>query len=492
MNFRVILNNLGKVCVVLAALLMLPMLVAILYAESCWWAFLVVAGISVVLGLPLVLWCRPKNQVYFAKEGLVTVALTWITVSVIGALPFVISGEIPNYIDALFEIVSGFTTTGATILTGEQIESMAKGMLFWRSFAVWIGGMGVIVFVMAVAGGATERSMHILRAEMPGPTVDKLVPRARTTTKILYLIYMGMTFALMVLLVCGGMPLFDSVIHAFGTAGTGGFSVCADSIANYSPFCQWTITVFMILFGVNFNLYYLCVVRKFRSAITSQEFWIYIGILIVSAVGVTCNLFFVNPEPYLQNFGDAVRHAVFQVASFMTTTGYTSIPAYTNINSWPVLARSVLFILMFVGGCAGSTAGGLKVSRAVMLWGGIKKQVRKLIHPSQANVVKFEGKAVSDATLHSVSNYFGIYMLIIFGVFIVLGFDPNVELDIETNISAAVSCFNNIGPAFGEAASGYYVYSYFSKLVLTFAMLFGRLEIYPMLICLAPSTWLKK
>lgn len=490
MNYRVIFNNLGKVCLVLAVLLMLPMLVAFLYAESCWWAFLAVAGICACLGAPLTFCCKPKNQVYFAKEGLVTVALCWITVSCIGALPFVISGAIPSYIDALFEIVSGFTTTGATILRGAEIENLAKCMLFWRSFAVWIGGMGVIVFVMAVTGGSAARSMHILRAEMPGPTVDKIVPRARTTAKILYLIYIGMTLLLIVLLVLGGMPLFDSIIHAFGTAGTGGFGVRADSIASYSTFCQWVIAIFMILFGVNFNLYFLIVARRFRSALTSQEFWVYIGILAVSSGILTVNI--LSLFPYTQNIGDSIRYAVFQVASFMTTTGFTSMPASSSINDWPVLSRTVLFVLMIIGGCAGSTAGGFKVSRTIMLMCGVKKELRKVIHPRNATAVKFEGKSVSENELHSVANYFALDMAITLFVFLLLCLDGNANLTFETNISAAVSCFNNIGPAYGAASGGFFVYSDFSKIVLTLAMLFGRLEIYPMMICLTPSTWLKK
>lgn len=490
MNFRVIFQNLGRVSLVSGILLLLPMIVALCYAEACWWAILVTAAIFAVVGILLVLLCKPKNDIFFSREGLITVALSWIWVSAIGALPFVICGEIPNYIDALFETVSGFTTTGATILTGPQIESMSYGLLFWRSFTHWIGGMGVIVFVMALASGETNRSMCILRAEMPGPTVDKLVPRARTTAKILYLLYVGFTFVEIVMLVFGGMPIFDSIVHAFGTAGTGGFGIKADSIAGYNAYCQWVIAIFMILFGVNFNLYYLMLMRKFRTAFSSRELWLYLSIITVSTVAVAINIS--SQFSYTQGAGESIRHAVFQVAAFISTTGYSTIPASSSINSWPLLSKAVLFLLMFIGGCAGSTGGGLKVSRVAMLGCAIKKEIRKVLHPRNANVVKFEGKVVTDQTLHSVTSYFGLYMLLTMVTFILLCFDSCPDLSVETNITATVSCLNNIGPAYGVAASGYYMYSWFSKIVMCFAMLLGRLEIYPILLILWPKTWIKK
>jgi len=490
MNYRVIFQTLGKVSLMLGILLVIPTVLSACLAESCWWALATTAGIAAAIGLPLWLCCKPKNHVIFSKEGLIIVSLAWIWVSLIGALPFVISGAIPNYIDAFFETASGFSTTGATILKGDQIESMAKGLLFWRSFTHWIGGMGVIVFVMAIAGGAADRSMHVLRAEMPGPTVDKIVPRARDTAKILYLLYVVFTFVEIVALIIAGMPIFDSVVHAFGTAGTGGFGIKADSIASYNAACQWIITVFMILFGVNFNLYYLMIMRKFKTAFSSRELWIYGGIIVVSALIIGFNIS--GQLSYTQSVSDTVRHSAFQVASFISTTGYSTIPASGSINLWPILSRGILFLLMFIGGCAGSTGGGLKVSRVAILCCAIKKELRKVVHPRNANAVKFEKKSLSDETLQSVAGYFGLYVLVLVATFLILCIDPHSELSVESNITAAVSCLNNIGPAYGVVANGYYMYSPLSKLVLSVVMLVGRLEIYPILLTLTPSTWLKK
>ncbi|MCM1194618.1 MAG: TrkH family potassium uptake protein [Corallococcus sp.] len=490
MNYRMIFNTLGKVGVMLSVLLAIPMILSACLAESCWWAFAITIGISLVIGLVLMLCLKPKSNVFYSKEGLIIVSLSWVYVSLIGALPFVISRAIPSYIDALFEITSGFSTTGATILTGDQIESMAKGLLFWRSFSHFIGGMGVIVLVMAVLSGTSDRSMHILRAEMPGPTVDKIVPRAHSTAKILYLIYVGLTVAEIIALIIAGMPIFDSVVHAFGTAGTGGFGIKADSVASYNPACQWIITVFMLLFGVNFNVYFLLIVRKFRSAFASRELWIYAGIVIVATTAIAINI--TNQLPFTQSVSDGVRHSVFQVASFLTTTGYSTVPASSSINAFPLLSKGLLFILMFIGGCAGSTAGGLKISRVALLGCAVKKELRRVLNPRNANAVKFEGKIVSDETMHGVTNYFAVYMFVIAVTFVLLCFDPAEGLSAESNITAAVSCVNNIGPAYGVAASGYYMYSWFSKLVMTLAMLVGRLEIYPVLLAFTPMTWIKR
>ena len=494
MNYRMIFHTTGKVALVLAALLVIPMILSASLLESCWWAFAITIGVSLIIGLVLVLSLKPKSNVFFSREGLIIVSLAWVYVSLIGALPFVISRAIPSYIDALFETASGFSTTGATILTGDQIENMAKGLLFWRSFTHWIGGMGVIVFVMALVSGASDRSMHILRAEMPGPTVDKIVPRARTTAKILYALYIGLTIAEIIALIIAGMPVFDSVVHAFGTAGTGGFGIKADSIASYNAACQWIITVFMILFGVNFNVYYLLLMRKFRSAFSSRESWIYGGLIIVSVTVVAINITNTNNPDllYAKSVGDGIRHAAFQVASFLTTTGYSSIPASSSLNALPLLTKGLLFVLMFIGGCAGSTAGGLKVSRVALLGCAVRKELKCVLNPRNANAVKFEGKIVSEETLRGVTAYFGLYMFIIVATFLVLCFDGAEGLSVEANITAAVSCVNNIGPAYGKVASGYYMYNPLSKLVLTLAMILGRLEIYPLLLACSPLTWTKR
>ena len=475
-----ILNTVGLMLKVEAALLLLPAIAALIYGESCLWSILISAAISLAAGFALTLLSRPKSQVIYAREGFITVALAWVAVSAVGALPFYISREIPSYIDAFFETVSGFTTTGASILL--NVEVMSRGLLFWRSFTHWVGGMGVLVFVMALVPSVTDRSIHIMRAEMPGPVVGKLMPRARDTASILYKIYVGMTLLQIILMWIGGMPLFESIVHAFGTAGTGGFGVKADSIAGYSPYLQWVITVFMLLFGINFNLYYLLLIRRFRAAAQSSECWYYLGI-----VGVCIALITVNILPMYANFREALRLSAFQVASIVTTTGY----ATADFNLWPQFSKAILLLLMIMGACAGSTGGGLKVSRAVMLFKMVGKEIRHLLHPRSVNSVRFEGKHVDGATLKSVSSYFAIYIICILAICLILSLEP---FDLETNLSATLACFNNIGPGLAAVgpASNYAAYSPASKLVLSLAMLLGRLEIYPLLLTLAPGTWIRK
>lgn len=480
MNRKMVFYTIGQMLVTLAVLLVLPAIISALYLESCLWAFLITIAIALVLGGTLLLLFKTGNQVIYAKEGFVTVALVWLALSAVGALPFYISGEISSYVDAFFETVSGFTTTGASILT--DIESMSRGLLFWRSFTHWVGGMGVLVFVMAIIPNVSDRSIHLMRAEVPGPIVGKLLPKTKDTAKILYLIYIALTVIETVFLLCGGMPLFDSVVHAFGTAGTGGFGIKADSIAGYSPYLQWVIAIFMAMFGINFNLYYLLLLRKLRAVIKSTELWCYLGIIFTSVVLITANIY-----PLYGSFSESLRNSAFQVSSIMTTTGY----ATADFNLWPGLSKGILFLLMLIGACSGSTGGGLKISRIVILFKLIAKEIKHMLHPRSVATVTFEGKPVDDATLRSVSNYFAIYMVCFFSIFIVLCFEP---FDLETNISATAACFNNIGPGFsavGPTAS-YAEYSVFSKLVLSFAMLLGRLEIFPLIIALSPATWSKK
>ena len=475
-----ILNTVGLMLKVEAVLLLLPAIAALIYGESCLWSILISAAISLAAGFALTLLSRPKTQVIYAREGFITVALAWVAVSAVGALPFYISREIPSYIDAFFETVSGFTTTGASILA--NVEVMSRGLLFWRSFTHWVGGMGVLVFVMALVPSVTDRSIHIMRAEMPGPVVGKLMPRARDTASILYKIYVGMTLAQIVLMWIGGMPLYESIVHAFGTAGTGGFGVKADSIAGYSPYLQWVITVFMLLFGVNFNLYYLLLIRRFRAAAQSSECWYYLGIVGVSIALITANIL-----PMYKNFQEALRLSAFQVASIVTTTGY----ATADFNLWPQFSKAILLLLMIMGACAGSTGGGLKVSRAVMLFKTVGREIRHLLHPRSVNSVRFEGKQVDGATLKGVSSYFALYIICILAICLVLSLEP---FDLETNLSATLACFNNIGPGLAAVgpASNYAAYSPLSKLVLSLAMLLGRLEIYPLLLTLIPTTWIRK
>ena len=481
MNRLMIFKTLGRIVRAETLLLLLPTAVALIYGDMRGAvALLISAGIAFLVGTVLAMVCRPKTKVIYAKEGFAIVALAWIAMSAIGALPFVISGEIPHYMDAFFETVSGFTTTGASILS--NVETMSRGLLFWRSFTHWIGGMGVLVFVMALLPNLSDRSIHIMRAEMPGPVVGKLVPRAKDTAKILYLIYIGMTVLEILLLLAGGMPFFDSVVHTFGTAGTGGFGIKADSIAGYNAYLQWVITVFMLLFGVNFNLYYLILIGRLRSAFKSSEFWAYLGIITASVSVITVNI-----RSMCEGVSDALRLSAFQVSSVITTTGYST----ANFDLWPDLSKAILLILMFVGACAGSTGGGIKVSRIVLMVKMIFNELRFMVRPRSVNSVRFEGKTVDDQVQKSVANYFLIYSICLFLMFLLISIEP---FGFETNFTAVVACFNNIGPGFGMVGpSGSFAeYSAFSKLTLSFAMLLGRLEIFPLIIALTPHTWTKK
>ena len=483
MNYKMILYTVGQVLIIEAMLLILPMAVCAVYLE--WFSllcFAVTAAIAASIGGALVLFLKKRDRRIYAKEGLIIVSLCWIAVSLVGALPFVLSGDIPSYTDALFETVSGFTTTGATIL--RDIESLGRGVLFWRSFTHWIGGMGVLVFVMAILSRSPDRSMNILRAEMPGPIVDKLVPRARDTAKILYIIYIGLTALLIIFLLLGGMPLYDSVIHAFGTAGTGGFSINNDSIAGYNHYIQWVIAVFMLLFGVNFNLYYLILIRKYKTAFKSGELRFYLALFVISAALVLYGIY-----PLYENFSDALRLAVFQTSSVMTTTGYTT----ADFTLWNApIAKAVLILLMFIGSCAGSTASGFKVSRVIILLKKLGNEFRRSLHPRTASIVKFEDKRVDEATLGGVGNYLAVYTVSFIVIVLLLSFER--AFSFEANFTAAASCFNNIGPLYDNIAGGgtFANYSVFSKMVLSLSMLLGRLEIYPLLLTLNPSVWIKK
>ncbi|MCD7775614.1 MAG: TrkH family potassium uptake protein [Clostridiales bacterium] len=480
MNHKMVFNMLGRIIILEAALMVLPLVVSLCYGEKCTLAFALTILIALAVGFLMWGIFRTKNHVIYAKEGFVIVALSWIAMSAIGALPFVISGDIPSYTDAFFETVSGFTTTGASILN--NVEALDRGILFWRSFTHWVGGMGVLVFIVALLPSISDRSIHILRAEMPGPIMGKLVPKIKDTAKILYLIYIVLTVIEVIMLLCGGMPLYDSVVHAFGTAGTGGFGIKQSSIAGYSPYLQWVIAIFMFLFAVNFNLYYLLLIKKFKTVVKSVELWVFIGISVISSVIITADIF-----PMFESVSDAFRAAVFQVGSLISTTGYTT----ADFNQWPELSKAILLLLMLIGGCAGSTAGGLKVSRIILIFKMVRRELRHLLHPRSVGVVKFEGKRVSDETLNSVGVYFLLYVLCFGAVFLLLCFEP---FDFETNFSATLACFNNVGPGFGLVgpASSYADYSGFSKIILSFAMLMGRLEIFPLILAFSPSTWTRK
>ena len=477
MNYKIIFNTLGRVILLEAAILLLPAGVAVIYREDCTAAFIITALIAAVIGSSLALLCRSKKKNLNTRDGFAIVSLSWLAISLIGALPFVISGEIPRYVDAFFETVSGFTTTGASILS--DVESMSRGLLFWRSFTHWLGGMGILVFVMAIMDKAPDRSINILRAEMPGHSVDKFTPKSRNTAKMLYYIYLSMTAAEFIMLLCGGMPLFDSAIHALGTAGTGGFGIKSDSIASYSAYLQWVITAFMLLFGISFNIYFLLILKRWKNVLASNELWCYLGIFATAFVIITADIY-----PIYGSLAEAVRLSAFQVSSITTTTGY----ATADFNLWPQLSKGILIILMFCGGCMGSTAGGFKVSRITALFQIAGNEIRRSISPRSVRAVRLNGRTLTAQEEKGTLSYLVLYLAVIVTVFLLISFEP---FGFETNFSAVISCVNNIGPGFdlvGPAAN-YASFSSFSKVVLSFAMLMGRLEIYPLLSLLIPQAW---
>ncbi|MBQ9841733.1 MAG: TrkH family potassium uptake protein [Clostridia bacterium] len=489
MNYRMIFYMIGRLLQLESVLLLLPAAVCLIYGDGGLAAMLISAAVAAAVGTAMTLLRRPRNQTIYAKEGFVIVALSWLLLSAVGALPFVLSGELPSFVDAFFETVSGFTTTGATVATalrpmGEAL-GMSHGVLFWRSFTHWIGGMGVLVLMMALVPTGSGRTIHVMRAEVPGPIVGKLVPRLRDTAKILYLIYLAMTVAEILCLCVAGMPLFDSMVHTFGSAGTGGFGIYSTSIGEYNAACQWIITVFMWLFGVNFNVYYLLLIRNFRSALGSRELWVYGGITLAAVVGVTLS---VMPLGEYATVEETVRHAAFQVSSIITTTGY----ATTDFNLWPMFARCVLVLLMFIGACAGSTGGGLKVSRVMLVGKSVGRELKRLIHPRSVGVIRLEGKRVEESVVQSATAYVALYFLLFGAAFLLLCLEP--AFDLESNFTAVAACINNVGPGLGAVGptGSYADYSALSKVVLSFSMLLGRLEIYPLVLTLLPGTWTKR
>ncbi len=480
MNKRMIMYMLGKILLLESVLLILPFVCGLIYKESATVSFVYTIAISAAAGGLLMALGKPRDKSIFAREGFAIVALAWITMSAVGALPFIFSGVITNYTDAFFETVSGFTTTGASVIS--DVEVVPHSVHLWRSLTHWVGGMGVLVLVMAIVPNDTGRSMHIMRAEMPGPIIGKLVPKITTTAKILYLIYVVFTLLEIVLLFIGGMPFFDSVFHSLGTAGTGGFSMLGDGLSSYSAYSQWVITVFMLIFGINFNIYYLLLMKKFRSALKSEEMWTYFGIVAVATGVITAYIY-----PLFQSFGEALRNSAFQVASLISTTGF----ATADFNLWPSAAKGILLIIMFTGACAGSTAGGFKLSRVIILFKQIRANLRQMLHSRSVNSVKFEGKSVDTATVVNVTSYLAIYCLCYIVIFLLISVIDNFS--VETNISAAASCFNNIGPGFDVVGpmSNYSHFSNISTWILSGAMLLGRLEILPMILLFAPSAWIK-
>ena len=476
MNRRIICRVLGMILLCLAVLMILPTIAGLWYGENVS-HFIITMAITGAVGFVMTR-VKPYSSVIYAKDGFVIVGLGWILMSLFGALPFVISGDIPNYIDAVFETVSGFTTTGASIL--ENVEEMSQGCLFWRSFTHWIGGMGVLVFIMAVLPMSGEHSMHIMRAEVPGPTVGKLVPRVRQTAKILYLIYVVMTAVEVVLLLFGGMSLFDALIHSFGSAGTGGFSNKAASVGAYnSPYIEMVIAVFMALFAINFNLFFLILIGRWRDALKSEELHWYLAIIAASVLAIALGI-----RDIYGSMLTALRHAFFNVSSITSTTGFCTV----DYVQWPEYCQWILVILMFCGACAGSTGGGLKTSRVAMIFKNIACEIRQMLHPRTVTRVQMDGKRMDETGMKAVNTFFACFMVVLVLDTFLVSLDGH---DTATNFTAVLSCLSNIGPGISLVGptGNFNIFSYASKIVLTFAMLIGRLEIYPILILFAPSTW---
>lgn len=480
MNYKMTAYVLGKMLGVEALVLCIPAAVSLIYGET---SDMAAFGItSAVLCVFFLLFGRkkPENGRIYGKDGLVIVAAAWILWSVFGALPFYLSREIPSYVDALFETVSGFTTTGSTILT--DIEALSYGMNFWRCLTHWIGGMGVLVFVMVVTSLDDKSSMHLMRAEVPGPEADKLVPKARETAKLLYAMYLALTVAEIIFLLAGGMNLYDSIIHSFSTAGTGGFANHNSSVAYYdSAYIDGVITVFMILFGINFNMYFLLLIKDVKSVWKNEEVRAYLGIIVAATLVITCNVLSIYKEPL-----KAFRYSIFQVASIITTTGF----ATADFNLWPELSKCILFLIMVIGACAGSTGGGVKVSRFLILWKSILKQVKGMLHPKSVNVVKVNGKKISNETLQGVYAYFSAYVFV-FGISVLLVALDN--FDFATTISGVLTTLSNVGPGISRVGpiENFQSFSVLSKIVFSMDMLIGRLEIFPFLMICSPSFWRK-
>ena len=477
MNYRMISHVLGWVVSFEGICMLLPFLCALCYGENpC--LFLICTGICLLAGIPMCL-VKHKQKTLFAKEGFVIVALSWILLSIFGALPFYFSKSIPSFTDALFETASGFTTTGASILS--DIEILPKSILFWRSFTHWIGGMGVLVFLVALLPLSGGDNLHLIRAESPGHSVGKLVPHVKTTAKILYTIYLGLTLLEIVLLKIGGLDWFSALTLSFGTAGTGGFGVLNSGCAQYSPYVQWVLTIFMIIFGVDFAFYYFILKRRFQGAFKLEEVRAYFMIILAS-VGLVC----LNLAKTIPNFWDNLRHSAFQVASIITTTGYATV----DFNLWPELPKMILLGLMFMGACAGSTGGGMKVSRIMVLAKSIIKEVKVLVHPKSTVKVKLNGRPLEHQTLRGITVFFVAYCLIFAGGLFVISLD---NLDFTTNFTALAATLGNIGPGLGQVGptGNFSCFSPLSTVILTLMMLIGRLEIFPILVLLSPKTWKK-
>lgn len=485
MNYKMMIKIQGWVLLIEAALMAPPLFISMALKEaSSVFGFAVSIAIAFVMTGVLYLLSRDAKNKFYAKEGLVCVGVTWVVLCLIGCLPFVFSGKIPNFVDAFFETVSGFTTTGASILS--EVEYLGKGLLWWRSFTHWLGGMGVLVFFLAIipVSGTGGFSLHILRAESTGPSVNKALPKMRESAAVLYFLYIGLTVLDFIFLLIGKMNVFDACCIAFGTAGTGGFAVLDTGFATYTHFAQNVTTVFMLLFGVNFSLYFLIVLKKIKPVLKNEELRVYLIVVISSIVLIAFNIYGKTPDT--STVGDTIRHSAFQVATVITTTGYST----TDFAQWPSFSQAIMLILMLMGACAGSTGGGIKVARVMLLFKSLKRNAHTLMHPHEVRVIKLNNQKVSEQTVSNVNSYLAAYVIIMIVSFIIISLDAG-NFSMTTNISAVVATFNNIGPGFEQVGPtcNYAAYNILSKIILSFDMLFGRLEIFPILALLIPSTY---
>ncbi len=476
MNFSIIRYILGWILKIEGAFMLLPCLTALIYKEQQGFIYLAVATVCLLLG-QLMSFRKPKSTVFYLKEGCVATSLSWILMGIFGCLPFIFTGEIPSFTDALFETISGFTTTGASILN--EVESLSRCSTLWRCFTHWIGGMGVLVFLLAIIPMSGGSHINLMRAESPGPSVGKIVPKIKHTARILYIIYIALSVIQLVLLLCGGMPFFEALNTTFATAGTGGFGIKNDSFASYSPYLQWVTAIFMLLFSFNFNVYYLLLLRKFRKAFFNEEIRWFLIIVVVSVGLITLNIYETS-----NNVFKALTDATFQVSSLISSTGFASV----DFDTWPAVCRTVLVVIMFIGACAGSTGGGLKVSRFIIMIKSVIKECYSYIHPKSIRKIQLEGKEVEDETVRSIAIYVLTFLLIYGFSLIIISFDGE---SFTTNFTAILACFNNIGPGLDAVGPtcNFGFFSALSKYVLMFDMIAGRLELFPLLILFHHGTW---
>ncbi len=478
MNYRIIRYVLSWVLKIEAVCMILPLICSFVYAEQTKGVWLFCIALCLSMGV-LLSFKSPKDKTMYVKDGFISVALSWILLSLFGSLPFVFSGAIPNFTDALFETVSGFSTTGASVI--KDLDVIPKSIIFWRSFTHWIGGMGVLVFLVALLPLSGSSNFYLIKAESPGPSVSKLVPRVKSTAKILYLIYISMTVLEIVLLLIGGMKPFDAITLSFGTAGTGGFGISNAGFSIYSPYCLSVITIFMILFGIDFSIYYLILLGKVRSVLKSDELKAYLGVILLSIIIIT-----INVRPLFESLTETIRHSSFQVASLITTTGYATV----DFNKWPELSKTLLLTIMFFGACAGSTGGGIKISRILIMLKSIAKEIRIIAHPKSTIKIKMNGRLVEHETVRSVNVFMVSYLAIFVFSLLIISLD---NFDFTTNFTAVTATINNIGPGLSKVGpmENFALFSPLSKIVLIFNMLVGRLEIFPILLLLFPRTWKK-